>query len=394
MMKRINKNIVVVMMSSFLLTACGSDGGGSESIIQKVNVNNVIARNSIRFIAMGDGGKSGAEQDAIAKAIKTICDQRECDFAVSAGDNFYDTGVTSATDALFNSYFEVPYRNLNFPFYMALGNHDNTAAGPQGTLGGGDSQNKGDFQVGYHYRTDRMSNKWQMPERYYRQAFYVQNNVNTPLIEFFVLDSSPITATTPDPNADYAYSSYGIAQQNWAKAAVRNSQATWKFAMAHHPYASNGQHGNAGNFEGVPACAGATPALEGSGVAPTSCGATWKVLLEESICGRVDLFFQGHDHHVEWLKAITDNGGTSYSNPNGCGKTEFVLSGAAAKLREVTEDPTGTYFQAGQTLGFFWFEIQGNQATGTMYTVDSAGVPTARGVRSFTRQADQTVLFP
>ncbi len=48
---------------------------------------------------------------------------------------------------------------------MALGDHDN----PWIFAGDGDSDDndKGENQVEYHYRTDRKSDKWKMPARFY-----------------------------------------------------------------------------------------------------------------------------------------------------------------------------------------------------------------------------------
>jgi len=109
---------------------------------------------------------------------------------LNLGDNIYEYGVNSNDDAQFQSKFEKPYANLNFPFFMALGNHDQSGAIP----GSGVYPKKGDFQVEY----TRRSSKWMMPQRYYQFAvpFSDPNNylsrVTQPVIEVFVIDSNPL----------------------------------------------------------------------------------------------------------------------------------------------------------------------------------------------------------
>ena len=41
------------------------------------------------------------------------------------------------------------------------------------------------------------------------------------------------------------------------------------------------------------------------------------LFMEESVCGKIDVYFCGHDHNRQWFQPT-------------CG-TEFVVSGAAAK---------------------------------------------------------------
>lgn len=133
----------------------------------------------VRFIAIGDSGTGKDGQYKVAAAMKEICQQRGCDFAIGLGDNIYESGVDGVNDIQFDLKFEDPYKELDFPFYMTLGNHDNS------WIFGGDGadNDKGEIQVDYHYRTDRKSNKWQMPARMYQ--FDAPLNAATPLISFF-----------------------------------------------------------------------------------------------------------------------------------------------------------------------------------------------------------------
>jgi 3',5'-cyclic AMP phosphodiesterase CpdA len=44
---------------------------------------------------------------------------------------------------------------------------------------------------------------------------------------------------------------YNRVQRDWLKDALAKSTAQWRFAMGHHPYVSNGLHGNAGAWQHI-----------------------------------------------------------------------------------------------------------------------------------------------
>ncbi|MFT7519036.1 MAG: tartrate-resistant acid phosphatase type 5, partial [Kiritimatiellia bacterium] len=113
-----------------------------------------------RFVALGDGGEGNFEQAEVAKIMKQVCDRDGCDFALYLGDNFYDDGVDGIDDIQWYDKFEKPYSGLTFPFYAALGNHDNGGFG-----GAGFEFWKGDVQV--EYAASGKSDKFRMPDRYY-----------------------------------------------------------------------------------------------------------------------------------------------------------------------------------------------------------------------------------
>jgi len=72
-------------------------------------------------------------------------------------------------------------------------------------------------------------------------------------------------------------------------------------------------------------------------------GAFIKEFVESKLCGKVDLYLSGHDHDREWFEAD-------------CEGTQFIVSGAGAKLRDFDEAQP-TVYADDQTAGFFWFEI-------------------------------------
>jgi|GEM_PF-901055 len=315
---------------------------------------------NVSFIVIGDAGTGSKQQYHVAAAIEQICQKKVCDFALGLGDNIYNAGPDSVTDSQFQEKFEKPYQQLNFPFYMVLGNHDSSGL----MAGDGGFNARGGIEVEY----SQHSQKWTMPERYYRITAPLGENPRQnpssnpqPLAEFFALDSTPLTSA-PDIVPKFHIDRYTRNQEAWLNSGLHNSKAQWKIAFAHHPYISNGKHGNAGNYDDI-----ARYTKTVSKVLPKTnrflfqrvAGLYYQQFLERQICDRVDLFLAGHDHNMQWLPATKR-----------CGKTEFIISGAAAKsnsLKDPERNPSR--WQASRTTGFFHIEIIGNQLTAEIYRV-------------------------
>lgn len=259
---------------------------------------------TVRFAAFGDTGKANEGQARVAAAVANKCAASGCDFIALLGDNIYDSGVDSVDDPQWQSKFELPYAAIDLPFYAVLGNHD------YGAGGAGLEGHKGPIQVAYTMR----SRKWRMPALYYRVA-----QGPGPLVEIFGLDTNPMMFNL------------AARQKREVQAWLAASTATWKIALGHHPYRSNGTHGNAGWYDGVP--------LLGSGV---------KRFMEDVVCGNVDLYLSGHDHSRQWLTAPCDG-------------TELVVSGAGASATEL-RGRNAARFQAA-TLGFLYVRIEGRTLT-------------------------------
>lgn len=316
----------------------GGDGGAGDGDGDETGSNPPAA---LRFIVIGDSGTGSPGQYAVGQAIADVCDRKAefvddmafpgCDLAVGLGDNIYESGVTSVDDVQFEEKFEKPFSPVKLPFYMVLGNHDNTAY-----VGGDGAGNaRGEFQVAYSYSDSRLTDRWNMPDRYFQHSAGNTSQNQRPLVDFFALDSNPIAGGFADPRIAYAYHTYGVDQRNWAVNAFASSNAVFRIGMAHHPYLSNGSHGNAGNYDGVP-----------SELLPVLAGERWKAFMEEAVCDQADFFLAGHDHDLQVLNAVPS-----------CGRTEFVVSGAAGKMRPL-DDPerNDARFQQGDTYGFFWMK--------------------------------------
>lgn len=370
---------ILPLVAAITLAACGGDSGSTSTAAAPSD--NTATPNipgegdeggdggagnppaALRFIVIGDSGSGSEGQYAVGNAIAEVCQQKDefvgdmafpgCDLVVGLGDNIYESGVTSVDDPQFEEKFEKPFEPVQLPFYMVLGNHDNTAY-----VGGDGAGNaRGEFQVDYTYFDGKLSSRWNMPDRYYQHSAGMTTTNPRPLVDFFALDSNPIAGGFADPDLAYAYHTYGIDQRNWAVNALGSSDAVFKIAMSHHPYLSNGSHGNAGNYDGVP-----------SELLPVLAGERWKAFMEEAVCDQADFLFAGHDHDLQVLNAVPS-----------CGRTEFVVSGAAGKTRSLADtERNAARYQQGDTYGFFWMKaIEADPATMTpaklcveAYTVD------------------------
>lgn len=272
-----------------------------------------------RFIALGDAGTGNDNQRAVADAAASVCAQRGCDFAVYLGDNFYDNGVISVTDSQWQDKFETPYAALDIPFWAVIGNHD------YGGNGGGWEPYRTDAQVEY----TAYSGKWRMPDQYYAS--------DVGQVTLFGLDTNALVWGRGDDQAA------------WFPGARDAAQTRWKIALGHHPYVSNGPHGDAGQYDGS----------DGN-------GAPFEQFASSEMCGKVDVYFCGHDHSLQWPVSP-------------CPGTEFIVSGASGKTSSI-DGSRDTYFESAQ-LGFMYVEIVGDDFTGTFY--DTGGNELFK--RSFTR---------
>lgn len=155
------------------------------------------------FVFFGDQGTGEGGQYRVAAELGAYCKPpRACDFGLLLGDNFYPRGVQSLDDAQFQAKFEVPYKDIPFQFYAALGNHDH-----RGAI---------DAQIDY------ASPRWSMPFRYYTIK-------PSPELEIFVLDTIKEDGE----------------QKAWFEQKIAASTAHWKIVVGHQPCFSGGFHGGA-----------------------------------------------------------------------------------------------------------------------------------------------------
>lgn len=146
------------------------------------------------FILMGDAGTTAPVQFSVAEQIKKFCDaQQTCQAGFIVGDVIYDEGVVSLQDKKFKTHFEEPYAPLNFPIFIAYGNHDYL----------------GCTQCYLNYT--KISQKWKMPSRYYIQEFDA--------VTFIVIDTEK----------------FDLEQQQWLSGQLANSTKLHTVVLGHRP---------------------------------------------------------------------------------------------------------------------------------------------------------------
>lgn len=295
-----------------------ADDGGGE----------VAEPRPLRFLVIGDMGKGNTSQFAVGSAMAVACENLGgCDFVVSVGDNLYPSGASSVTDPIFQTHFEEPYAGLEIPFYMSLGNHD------YGADGMGLEFDRGDVQVAY----SNYSPRWRMPAPFY--------TLSEGPVDFFALDTNSIFVTEFSFSLTKAVLDKFIARAAAQQEAftVWKTQATrpWKIAYGHHPYLSNGRHGNAGTYDKVP-----------------FLGRTIKKFVEDHICGQVDVFLAGHDHNNQDLVKT-------------CG-TEFIVAGASASTTKL-EGRNASHFQTDDS-GFVMMEATDDELVVMFFNTDAAEI--------------------
>lgn len=272
--------------------------------------NNIPAETppEIRFFAIGDQGTGGASQQAVADAIAAKCAADGCDFGITLGDNFYPEGVTSTNDLLWNTVFVQPYATIDVPFYASLGNHDYAV-----------DKARGQVQVDYGL----INSKWIMPAQYY--AFDAGNAT------FLAISSHLIQSN---------YSTSVVDQGAYFANEIAQSEQPWKIMFGHHPYISDGGHGNAGNYDDVPDRAIAL-----------------KEFFETYICGTIDIYLSGHDHNLQTLQGP--------QGPWVCPNYFIVSGGGGAGLYNLPgRDENTTEFSA-KSFGFAYMHL-----TSTTFTLE------------------------
>jgi predicted phosphodiesterase len=265
---------------------------------------------AVRFAVIGDWGLWGqADQLKVAKAMDKVGSECQYDFIVSTGDNFYDSGVDSVGDVLWDMSFEYVYTGsqLQCPWYVVLGNHDYRGA-PSA-------------EMAY----SNMSSRWKLPSKYFKEQFSAGGNES---VEMFFMDSNPYqkdllsaAGSYPELNGQDT-----VSQNGWIESGLRNSSADWKLVVGHHPLYTCGvrknQRQHMRKFEG---------------------------LFNET---HVDAYFCGHEHDLQVHKPE--------------GNVTYFVSGGGGSKRPIQPPFEFTHF-AQSTLGFMVVEITNGKMTVTSY---------------------------
>jgi tartrate-resistant acid phosphatase type 5 len=263
----------------------------------------------LRFVALGDAGRGTEGQARVARAVARTCQERGCDFVALLGDNLYPRGMESADDPRADELIAGPYRDAGAPLYLVLGNHD------------------------YAHGRDRQRAAWQVAWAG-RTA-----GVELPAHAWWAR-MGPALVVGLDTNAAFQFGA-GF-QREWLREMLEASDAPFRVVLGHHPFRSEGRHGNAGAYEGW------------SGV-PILSGAGLQGLFEDTLCGRADLYLSGHDHNRQLLER--------------CG-VDLVVSGAGGSTTPLEERGNERRF-AEPTLGLVWVGL--SATSGEVVFLDADG---------------------
>ena len=222
------------------------------------------------LLLMGDWGEGKPAQTKVAGALAAYAAQTRppIDALLTAGDNFY-VPISGVDDPTWQTLFEKMYdpARLNFPFYIALGNHDY-------------DQKKYVWELAYAVR--HPESRWKFPRRWYR----LDLPEKSPLVTILMLDSDHDFMSAADWNDQLKF----IADE------LSRPRAAWTLCVAHHPIFSNGP---------IPI----------NGVLQQQ----WAALFQKH---KVDFYLCGHEHnlqHIEvpgWFSSfVLAGGGGAHKHP-------------------------------------------------------------------------------
>lgn len=165
-----------------------------------------VSEKTVSFITFGDWGwgddvdnqTAGDSQKSVASAIDTFCQNNECQFILTLGDNFYLNGVKSTQDPQWDTKYKEVYKNIDIPFCATIGNHDLES-----------------IESEINYTT--VDDKWYLPNNYYTISF-------SPLIDIFVITSQNFLIDKE--------------MQSFLQDALSISQAQWKILAMNNPLIS------------------------------------------------------------------------------------------------------------------------------------------------------------
>jgi hypothetical protein len=212
----------------------------------------------VNLIAFGDFGNGKPSQKDNAKNMANYVQHTGIQFngALTVGDNFY-VKMKDVNDWQFQALFEDMYdaRRLNFPYYATAGNHDFEKA---------DQNSKPKLELEQEYSALHPDSRWKYPARWYRVDF--PQGAPKPLVTALMLDSS-MPRMTPAQWEE---------QKRWIDEQLATTPATWKIACAHHPFFSNGSHGDNGVMQ-----------------------IQWGPIFKKR---GLDMYIAGHDHDLQHLQ--------------------------------------------------------------------------------------------
>jgi tartrate-resistant acid phosphatase type 5 len=244
----------------------------------------LTGRDEVTFLILGDPGRGNDHQYRVGRLMRDACAKRtsagRCDFALITGDLIYNNGVSGVDDPRFASKFERPFEPLgDLPFWVVPGNHDWHRAGSV------------QAQIDYTAKSPR----WRMPANHYAVPSLPG------WLHIYGLDTTVIEDTRHS-----AHREGRLAETRKQLEAAKQDlcgKPGWRVLLGHHPVYSSGQHARSRGPRGQsPEMA---EHLLGGVIQPCA----------------VQVYFAGHDHHQEHVRAA--------------GFDQFVQGSAAEVRRDI-----------------------------------------------------------
>ena len=312
----------------------------------------------------------------VAAAMSALCESEQCDFAVMLGDNIYESGVTLGADGRdddkrLHEMFTRPFSALgrgeeSFRIYTALGNHDwgTSRAGAERQLRFHEDDSKF-YMDGFFYSVAPESIGGDV------ELFVLDTTILLNSVDTYQVDLDDLAHETKSDRVREARAERGPANEperrmlTWLEDSLKNSQASWKFIVAHHPFWSSSGEKLRENL-------------------------ALRELVRETACRYADGYFAGHDHTLEIIvDTCTDVAGIPTEMP----PLLHLVSGAAAKARGIDRryanaqeeqyPPRRNIHLVGQVFGFMHMAISGDVATVRTITVPTAGPADAEDAFSY-----------
>jgi hypothetical protein len=222
-----------------------------------------LTKDEVNLIVVGDFGNGKDTQKQVAKTMAAYVEKvgTQFDALLTVGDNFYVKLAKGVDDYEFQSVFEDAYdaKRINFPFYLTPGNHDYEPGRPDRTRG-----EKYKAEIEREYARKHPNSRLKYPAKWYRLDF--PQGSGTPLVTALMFDSNKPHLTQQEWDDE----------KKWMADQLAATKAPWRLTAAHHPFFSNGSHGDNGVMQ-----------------------VEWGPILTK---GGLDFYCAGHDHDLQHLQ--------------------------------------------------------------------------------------------
>ncbi len=175
-------------------------------------------KSDVNFYMANDLGRNGYyDQKPIAELMGVMGETIGPDCVVAAGDIHHFNGVTSTSDPLWMTNYELIYSHpeLMLDWFPILGNHEY----------------RGNTQAVLDY--SKVSRRWMMPARYYTKVLEGKNTS----VRIVFIDTTPLIDRYKEESDKYpdACKQDDKAQLSWLDKTLSDAKEDWVIVVGHHP---------------------------------------------------------------------------------------------------------------------------------------------------------------